>query len=238
MWTHPRLVGREKFEVRKTLKGLFLKAVLLPMAFVPVLLRADVVFSNVTGTGTVTAGASVCGPTSNACRFSDTFVGEEFTPVANYTMVDAQAFIFANGLGDNQTFDVFLYSNTGGVPGSVIEQIGFGLAATTPFPGSLITANTINTPITLTSGTPYWLVLEPHLANSTVLWADGGPSFIPESASFNGGQNWAAGNNSTLQFQIDGAPVAAAVPEPSSFVLLPGIVALFCGFKRRNSKTS
>ena len=99
-------------------------AALLLIAFAPGLARASVVFSNVTGTGS--SGAVVLGSSIPP----STDLAEGFTPAANYTMTDAQMLV-GSAPGHASTFDVFLESNNGGVPGSVIEQIGFGLAATT-----------------------------------------------------------------------------------------------------------
>jgi len=134
-------------------------------------------------------------------------------------------------IGDIATFDVFLDSDSGGTPGSVIEQIGFGLSATASFPASLITANTIGTPITLTAGTPYWLVVSPHQADSRVTWAGGGSVETPRAISLDGGNTWPLVGTDALEFQIDGTP-NAPVPEPSTYGLLGGIAAFLFGLRR------
>lgn len=204
-------------------------AALLLIAFGPGLARASVIFSNVTGTGS--SGAVVLGSSIPP----STDLAEGFTPATNYTMTDAQMLVGSEP-GHASTFDVFLESNNGGVPGSVIEQIGFGLAATTEgLPGSLITANNFATPVTLVSGTEYWLVLIAAQANTEVVWVRSGSTSVPETYSFDGGP-WSLPETDSLQFQIDGTP-ATAVPEPSTFAMFGGIgIALVYRIKRRHAK--
>ncbi len=50
-------------------------------------------------------------------------------------------------------FDVFIYTSSGGTPGSPIEEIGSGLRR--PDQSAFVTANSINTPILLSSGAEY-----------------------------------------------------------------------------------
>jgi len=181
--------------------------------------HADVVFSNVTSD--VNNGTAVCGSSAPACPilFGALIDAEAFTPSADFTMTDAQVLMIVDvGAGSDSDFNVFLYSNASGVPGSLIEQIGFDVAATTTFPGSMITANSIATPITLTSGTEYWLVLGPADSDSFVAWGNGGSPSVPFAYS-DGGTSWST-DTAADQFEIDGTPVTASVPEPSSLLLL------------------
>jgi hypothetical protein len=216
------------------MNSLLAKAALLSITLSPMLMRADVVFSNYNGAGSAIGSHFVCGASS--CNNT---IAEEFTPSLNFTMTDAQVLVAQNVNGNDQTFDVYLSSNGGTAPGAVIEQIGFGLSpSTATYPGSLITANSIGTPITLLAGTPYWLVLKPHLANSQIVWVGSGSQSVPSATSLDGGNTWPfAGGSGALEFVIDGTPVAAAVPEPSSLVLLlAGIVTLLYGIRERHAK--
>jgi hypothetical protein len=77
-------------------------------------------------------------------------------------------------VGASQAFNVFLAQNSSGVPGSFIEQIGFDVSAS----GGEVTVNSIATPITLTGGTPYWLVLTPASTNTYIYWDNGGSSLV------------------------------------------------------------
>jgi hypothetical protein len=218
------------------MNSLLAKAALLSLSITlsPVLMKAGVVFSNVTGIGDALHSSVFCG--SSLCN---NVLAEEFTPSANYNMTDAQVQVKQNP-GTDATFDVFLYSNNAGAPGSVIEQIGFALTATTPtFPGSLITANSLATPITLTSGTSYWLVLAGHEANSEISWVGEGSPAVPAAISLDGGNSWPFSSTHDGQFQIDGTLVASPTPEPSSVgEALAGMAALFYGIRRRQQKAS
>jgi len=208
---------------------------LLAGALAPLVLQADVVFTNVTNTADVNNGSAVCGGTSlTPCPFVITGLidAEAFTPTANFTLTDAQVLVSKTS-GSDPDFNVYLDSNTGGKPGSVIEQIGFGVAATADYPGSLITANSIATPITLTSGTEYWLVLRPADSGSFVGWSDGGSPSVPFAYSPDGGTDWNTATASD-QFQIDGTPITAtATPEPSSLPLASlGVLGLLIAARR------
>jgi hypothetical protein len=194
--------------------------------------HADVVFSNVTSTSDVNNSTAVCGSKAPPCPnpVGGLIDAEAFTPSADFTMTDAQVLVIvAVGAGGDSDFNVFLYSNASGVPGSLIEQIGFDVAATTTFPGSMITANSIATPITLTSGTEYWLVLGPADSDSFVGWENGGSPSVPFAYSGDGGTSWGT-DTAADQFEIDGTPVTASVPEPSSLFLLTTVgLLLFLG---------
>ena len=120
----------------------------------------------------------------------------------------------------------------------MIEQIGFGLAATTQgLPGSVITANSFATPVTLVSGTEYWLVLMAHQPNTQILWVRSGSTSVPETFSFNGGSTWPLVETDSLQFQIDGSP-AAAMPEPPTFAMFGGIGIAALVYRMKRSHAS
>jgi hypothetical protein len=176
--------------------------------------RGDTIFSNITGR--VADGQPVCSVPNRGCGFGSVRQGQllaaaAFRPTATYMMTDAQVLVFpAETVGDvrNNHFDVFLYSDSNGVPGSIIQQIGSDLAATTPISGSIVIANTIATPITLTSGIQYWLVLAAG-SGDFIYWASGGSPSVPVGSirTFTTpNPQWSVGTGS-LQFQIDGVPV-------------------------------
>jgi hypothetical protein len=214
------------------------KAALLSILFGPMLMRADVVFSNITSPFQNTPANShgVCGNGVDGC-YNNAFA-EEFIPSANYTLTGAQVLVTthedANGDPDGANFNVSLDSDNSGAPGSPIGQIGSGLTATAT--ASLVTANSIATPITLTAGTPYWLVLTGEV-NTFIIWAGGGSTAPPSATSIDGGSTWPFLGTANLEFEIDGTPVVTSpVPEPASFGLLAGIVTLLYGVKRRYAR--
>jgi len=122
-------------------------------------------------------------------------------------MTEAQVQTFANG-GADSNFDAFLYSNSGGVPGTEIADLGSGTA---PAYGGGPNIITPGSPIGLTSGIEYWLVLTPVDANSSLAWEDGGIASVPIANSRNGGAFSPSTDN--IQFEIDGTPLTAT-PEP------------------------
>jgi hypothetical protein len=214
------------------------KAALLSILFGPLLMRADVVFSNITNPfqGTPANSHGVCGNGVGGCY--NNALAEEFIPSANYILTGAQVLVTtdedANGNPYGANFNVSLDSDNSGVPGLPIEQIGSGLTATAT--ASLVTANSIATPITLTAGTPYWLVLTGEV-NTFIIWAGGGSTAPPSATSLDGGSTWPVVNTADLEFEIDGTPVVTSpVPEPASFGLLAGIVTLLYGVKRRYAR--
>ena len=93
--------------------------------------------------------------------------------------------------------------------------------------GGEVTADAITTPIVLTSGTSYWLVLTPSEADTVVYWDDGS-QFSPIPCLFcvatthttDGTGGWTTyGDAFVGQMQIDGTAIGA-IPEPTSLILL------------------
>jgi hypothetical protein len=210
------------------------------------LTKADIVFSNVTN---LTAGVSfVCGGSavdSYQCPtnppYSDWQAGA-FTPAANYKMTNAQVVVSGADSSD-PTFNVFLYRSSAQYPqgpGSMIEQIGFALTASGDYPGTIVTANSIRSPITLVSGISYWLVLAPADPTSFLAWqlSEGGNHEIFTGAVSNySGSNWSVidphGNFITAgQFVINGVP-QTATPEPSSALLMAAAVIVLFSIRYR-----
>jgi hypothetical protein len=230
----------------------------LAIAFVFLCLsaQADVIFSNVTSSigapalfvcNSLDAGCDQdCGP---PCA---TVAAAAFTPTADYVMTDAEFLLeWANyrspPVPPDNSFSVDLYSSSNGLPDSLIESIGSGLAQS---PAGLL-AFDLPAPISLTAGTQYWVVLIPSvyvfdfspsfvpgISASYVYWIGGGSSSVPVASwsSFNPhapGPSWASAGRSAPQFEIDGTPVAS-VPEPSSFPLI-ALLAIFCYIAKTRS---
>jgi hypothetical protein len=122
-----------------------------------------VVYSSLTtpnNTGLEIIGGSV--PTS-----APTIWANSFTVIGDFTLLDAKVSIIT-AAGD-PTFNVFLAKGDGS-PDVFIHwrQIGFNLRA--PSVGGVVTVNSTATPIALTSGTTYWLVLAPANPHSHIMW--------------------------------------------------------------------
>jgi hypothetical protein len=164
--------------------------------------HADTVFTTLTSDSTFGDGGEV--------------VAGQFTPGANYQLTDVVARILNFFDGAPQTLNFSIFSNSGGLPGTELTELTGTIPAATPFGpfSGLVTSGAPSSPLTLTSGTPYWLVTDVDLIN--VAWEENGSLSVP--AAFFSATGFLPGSRS-LQFQIDGTAVAAA-PEPSSLVLL------------------
>jgi len=169
-----------------------------------VLGHADVIFSNIVGNccGGYLVGGSEFGTES---------LGAEFTPTQNTEFLDAQVVVFSDqGLGDPR-FNMYLFSDANGLPGTSLANLG---TLTAPIGGGILTATGPQVP--LNAGTAYWLVLTPNNDQTWVGWEEGGSSNVSVGFSTdpNGDGGWRHLGPQALQFQIDG------VPEPGSIVLL------------------
>jgi len=188
--------------------------------------HADTVFTNITGP--CCGGIAVFGS-----QFGYEALAAEFTPFATYTLSAAQVVVFAEaGYGGDPLFNAALFSNGASVPGSLIETLGTGLTAP-PGNGGLVTVAA--TPVTLSGGMAYWLVLSPFDPLTQIGWEMGGTANVPSafnaSGSINGG--WSTYGTTDVQFAIDGTPVVT--PEPNSLVLTLtgcGALAALAGYRR------
>ena len=187
-------------------------------------LEAGVVFTNIAGN--CCGGEGITG-----ANYGRGLAAEAFDPAESFVMSDAMVEVFqVEGFGGDPYFNLSLYSNAGGVPGTLITTMGTGLTA--PVGGGLVKAGG---PLTqLTAGAEYWLVLSPFDNATEVGWEGGGVQ--PALVAVLGADSWAnfGGSTSNLQFQID------AVPEPASSGLVAASliwIALRGAALPRKSKT-
>lgn len=206
---------------------------LLLTAFSPLALRADVIFDNITDTNT-DAGLAVIG-VSEPSYFNvvSASQAESFTPTADYSMTAAGVYVAAYVPGDFN-FDLSLYSNSGGLPGSLIETLGTDLGS---FDSATVTADSF-APITLTADTTYWLVVTPYDSDSALLWLAGGNPSAPAATGTPTATNWISNGHQTAQFEIEGTlntpPVTT--PEPSSLYLSGAtLLAFLCSRRARKA---
>src|SRR5204863_10158127 len=119
----------------------------------------------------------------------------------------------------------WIASDSGGSPGALIGQIGVNVPV--PAGPSVVTVNAASTPIVLTGGTKYWLVLtrDPSSFNNFV-WNTGGLTAVPVFATASNGVTggWSLFTTKAVQFQVDAtiginpAP-PSAIPVPPSLLL-------------------
>ena len=203
-------------------------------------LKADIIFTNLTSPGF--GGDAVAGASSAA---GATVVALQFVPGTTEFLedIEAQVFGFAPSFGlGNPTFDMDLFSDAAGSPGSLIEQLGSDLTIPTPggFGEALMIVNSTLKPL-LTAGTAYWLVLAPFDDHSYIAWEAGASSNVRFAATTALGNPWLSfGVLQPLQFQVDGqlpaaSPGTSLTPEP--FVFLPCAAAITTfGLLRRRAR--
>jgi hypothetical protein len=155
-----------------------------------------------------------------------------FISSSNFTFNDVTLPLDNIGFGNA---DVYLMSSSGADPGTVLESwlnvVGAPLA-TPPTPQTTITLDASGSPVTLSSGDEYWLVVTPASSTSAVFWnynwfgaTTPGTLYDPINASNSG--PWYT-NIAENAFEIDGTAISSgpppppppAVPEPSMFWLL------------------
>ena len=123
------------------------------------------IFSDISSSSSVgffVDGNAAGGPESGAAAF---------TPAANSTMNEARVKVFFTGFGF-LNFNLYLYSDSSGVPGSSQETLGTDLSASL-LPGGVVSDSSF-APLALTGGTQYWLAMTPLNPGSSVKWNTGG----------------------------------------------------------------
>jgi len=158
------------------------------------------------------------GPSGNAT------MANQFTPSGTYQLSQIDlALLFVSG---TNAATVTLNSNTSGSPGAVLATWNLsGLPANQ-------TCCTVQTllpvsPLVLSSGTPYWIVVSEPFPNSIGYWAVNttGVTGIAES---NTGSGWFSCCSSLGAFDVQGN----AVPEPAT-VTTGGLALLFIIVRKR-----
>lgn len=174
--------------------------------------HADTVFSNISATG------CGCGTFVAGIKYSSESLATAFTPNGNYSLTGAEARLDGINLGG--TVDFALYSDSSNVPGYMLTALG-----SVTLSGSaegVFTVSDVSKPVALSSGTQYWLVLMPDTVPTNIYWEAGGPSNQPFATSIDvtGGSAWVTAGTGSFQFQINGTPAQATVPEPATTWLL------------------
>ncbi len=191
------------------------------LAFLPSLQAGTIVFTDFQNSICCSTGAINGGNSSQS-------VAAQFVPNANYTMLDAQVKVEEIGTAV-PTFNLFLYSDSGGAPGSSLGMIGGGSAPSSSSYNIVLVGSPA---FSLLSGTAYWLVMTPN-AGSAVSWAGGGfPSPLTDfSQNATGSSPWfTPGQMISMQFQIDGTPTGT--PEPGTFALILSGLGMTCVGRR------
>ena len=177
------------------------------VALIPRPASADVVYTTFGPSGQYDVNVNHGWAISGSCC-SNQVEAEPFTLGAGTTVADAVLAV-GNLSGGDTPVNVYIESDSGGVPGSIIatlSQAGTILPYSNGWDGGLVTFTCSG--CTLGAGS-YWLVAQE-----------------PDAST------WSQGNGPIEAFEIDGP--ASGVPEPAS-ILLFATAALGIGITRRRS---
>lgn len=149
-----------------------------------------------------------------------------FTPDGDFTLTQIGVALL-HITGTNSAM-LSLDSSIGGLPDGTIES--WTLTPLPPFGSNTILQTvTPDIPVSLVSGTQYWLVVSPIASDTNDVWNFSLTDTIsPIAASHNGGSSFSLTPLSQRPaFDVLGNPVGNEVPEPSSLELLAiGIVGV------------
>jgi hypothetical protein len=189
---------------------------------------ADVIYSNF-GPGNSYISGSAWGIATNYA------FGESFTPGANYDFADAQ--LAMSGDGTNPQVYLYLESDNGGQPGSILDAMAQQFTMV-PLPGSSVDTFYCTSCPTLSAGTTYWIVASTE-NGQTALWNMNSTGTSAFATSYSGSPNgpWYVATRVGGALEVDGTPLTSSTPEPGSLALLAtGVAGL--GFLLRRKRQS
>lgn len=157
-------------------------------------------------------------------------VGEAFTTTTSIQFADAQLAMLSNGqTGSGTTADVYLESNSGGNPGSIVDT----LVEQSPISSGIVSFDCSLCP-TLSAATTYWIVTAP--GNGQTFWFNNNTGAIGAALSASDTGPWSDDTtHASGAFEVDGT--VSPVPEPSSLTLLC-TVAAGMGFAVRRKRAA
>lgn len=159
--------------------------------------------------------------------FQETAMSFTATSASQLTQIDV-ALSFISG---TNSVVLSLNSDVGGLPGAVVQS--WTLTGLPGF-GGCCAIETVTTNMLLSGGTPYWLVAAPGAANTEAGWNFNNIGLTGLVAVDNAGPWFYPPHNELAAFDVLGN-TTAAVPEPSSFLLL--ISAALIGILFKPSRT-
>jgi hypothetical protein len=182
--------------------------------------RASVIFTDL-GAGNTYDCCTGDGASGSAIVSGPLDTADTFTPSTTATFGDLLIGLsFFPGTGEDDLAVVSLVDDSSGSPtGAVLESWDVGGLPQFGTTSSIVQTLVTDTTITLTSGTPYWILIAPEDANSDVVWnASLTSGAITE---INSGSGWTttAGEEA---FEVD----SSSSPEPGSWLLLGTGIAL------------
>jgi len=145
-------------------------------------------------------------------------VGEPFTTTTSIQFADAQlALLSPNQTFNGTTADVYLESDSGGNPGSILDT----LVEQSPISNGIVTFDCSLCP-TLSAATTYWIVAAE--GNGHTFWFFNNTGAIVAALSASDTGPWSDNTAyASGAFEVDGS--VSQVPEPSSLALLCTVAA-------------
>jgi len=188
---------------------------------------AEIVFSNLSppdnsynrSAGVVIAGPGVPPP------LRAQIPAVAFTPDDDFTLT--QIGVALTHFSGTNSAMLSLDSSSGGLPDGTIES--WSLTGLPAGSNTILQTVTPDIPVSLVSGTQYWLVVSPIASDTNDIWNFSlTDTTSPTAVSPNGGSSFFLTPASQRPaFAVLGNPVGSEVPEPTSLVLLAtGIVGI------------
>jgi len=189
---------------------------------------AEIVFSNLSppdNSYNGSAGTVISGP--DVLPIAPQIPAVAFTPDDDFTLTQIGVALIHQPSGTNSAM-LSLDSSSGGLPHGTIES--WILTGLPRFGNNTILQTvTPDMPVSLVSGTQYWLVVSPIADDTIDVWNFSlTDTTSPTAVSHNGGSSFSLTPLSRRPaFAVLGNPVGNEVPEPTSLVLLAiGIVGM------------
>jgi hypothetical protein len=169
---------------------------------------------------------------SNLLGYNET-IGVGFTTTTAVTLTETQVLVNHPAISSSDgSFDELLFTNSGGVPGTLVATLATGLSA----PNTAGIVDVTGLSVALTADTEYWFVLAPFDGNTDVGWGENGASVLPEAytTASTPSSGWSLVNDAgSEQFALLSGSTAAT-PEPSTFMLLgTGVLGLAGAVRRK-----
>lgn len=162
-----------------------------------------------------------------------------FTTGSEATVLNSLSLLGVSGSGTD--FSVELYSDSGNLPGTLLETLS---GPTSPTSASTTYVYTSGGSLTLSANTTYWWVTtvptgttaanfnSNYVTNSADVAADGWS--IGRYAYQTNGGAWSNGTGRSMQFSVS----TSAIPEPSTYAALFGAAALgLAAYRRRLARS-